>query len=284
MSGGVTLRRLAVLLVALVVAGCIGKPVESPSIAVGSGQDAESALLAHIYAGALRSYGAAAHVQSAPDPLTGLDTEELRVVPGFTGRLLQRFQPGATALSDEQVYRAMIAALPEGVAVGDYTTAAQDKPALAVTELTTQAWGGRDLVTLTRHCGALAVGKVAGATVQQNVGRCRLPAAREYRDDAALFDGLRSGQVNAVWTSTADPDVPTDVLVLADRKPVLVRAENVVPLYRRNELDERQVLAINEVAGELDTAALAQMRRRVADGADPGSVADGWLAEHPLGR
>ena len=72
-------------------------------------------------------------------------------------------------------------------------------------------------------------------------------------------------------------------MVLADRTS-LIRAENVVPLYRRNELTEPQVLAINELAGVLDTAALAQMRGQVSDGADPGAVASAWLAAHPLGR
>ena len=70
--------------------------------------------------------------------------------------------------------------------------------------------------------------------------------------------------------------------MLSDRTS-LIRAENVVPLYRRNELTESQVLAINEVAGVLDTAALAQMRAEVADGTDPGLVANAYLAEHPLG-
>jgi glycine betaine/choline ABC-type transport system substrate-binding protein len=72
--------------------------------------------------------------------------------------------------------------------------------------------------------------------------------------------------------------------VLTDGKPALVRAENVVPLYRRNELTDRQLLAVNEVAGVLDTAALVEMRRQVIGGADPQAVADGWLSEHPLGR
>jgi glycine betaine/choline ABC-type transport system substrate-binding protein len=58
----------------------------------------------------------------------------------------------------------------------------------------------------------------------------------------------------------------------------------VVPLYRRNALTDRQLLAINEVAGVLDTAALVEMRRQVAGGAHPQAVADGWLGEHPLGR
>ena len=63
-----------------------------------------------------------------------------------------------------------------------------------------------------------------------------------------------------------------------------IRAENVVPLYRRNELNERQVLALNEIAGELDTGSLADMLGKVASGADPGAVADDWLAAHPLGH
>jgi glycine betaine/proline transport system substrate-binding protein len=99
-----------------------------------------------------------------------------------------------------------------------------------------------------------------------------------------MFAALRSGQVTVAWTTTAAPDVPADVVILADGKPALVQAENVVPLYRRNELTDRQLLAINEVAGVLDTAALVEMRRQVAKGADVQAVADGWLAEHPLGR
>jgi hypothetical protein len=71
-------------------------------------------------------------------------------------------------------------------------------------------------------------------------------------------------------------------VVLTDRTSV-IRAENVVPLYRRNALSEVQTLAINEVAGVLDTAALVAMRRQLATGADPGQIADGYFAEHPLG-
>jgi hypothetical protein len=38
------------------------------------------------------------------------------------------------------------------------------------------------------------------------------------------------------------------------------------------------------VAGVLDTAALVDMRRQVAKGANPQALADAWLADHPLGR
>jgi glycine betaine/choline ABC-type transport system substrate-binding protein len=72
--------------------------------------------------------------------------------------------------------------------------------------------------------------------------------------------------------------------VLVDRKPTLIPAQNVVALYRRNELDQMQLRAINEIAGVLDTASLAQMLGRVQSGADPRAVAEDWLAANPLGR
>jgi glycine betaine/proline transport system substrate-binding protein len=272
-----------VMAAVLMLVGCGARHAE-PELLVGAAPEPESVLLAQVYAGALRFHGTAARVESAPDPLSGLDTGALTVVPGFTGRLLQRFQPGATPISDLQVYRAMVAALPEGVAAGDYATEVQNKPVVAVTAATATAWGGRELTALVRHCGQLAAGTVAAVGPPAAVGGCTLPAAREFPDDAALFDALRAGRINAAWTTTADPNVPADVVVLADRHPPLVQAENVVPLYRRNQLTELQFLAVNQVAGELDTAALADMRRQVADGADPHQVADNWLAAHPLGR
>jgi osmoprotectant transport system substrate-binding protein len=274
-------RLLVVALVALLIAGCGHSPTEPPSIAVGARDDAESIVLANLYASALRAYGTAAHVESVTDPLAGLDSGAIAVVPGFTGRLLNTFAPGMKARAPVQVYRAMVSSLPEGVTAGDYTESAEDKPALAVTEATADAWGRRDVLAAVRNCDRLMLGQVAGAPAPQNIGACAAKA-RQFPDSTALFAALRDGQVNAAWTSTADVNVPGDAVVLTDRT-ALIRAENVVPLYRRNELSEMQVLALNEVAGVLDTAALVQMRRQVAEGKDPGQVADGYLAEHPLG-
>jgi glycine betaine/choline ABC-type transport system substrate-binding protein len=278
------IRLAAALLAALLaLAGC-GERRPAPELVVGS----QSSLLAALYAAALRSYGFPARPETAPDPMAKLDAGAFTVVPAFTGQTLRLLQPGSTAMSDTAVYRAMIAALPEGVLAGDYTTAAEDKPVLLVTQATAKAWGGHDLTAdlsaLPAHCDGLAVGAVAGFTPPAAVGSCRLPSPRQFPSDAALFDAVRAGQPTAGWTTTADPASPGDLVTLADGKPALIQAENVVPLYRRNALSDRQLLAINEVAGVLDTAALADMRRQVAGGADPQAVAGGWLAEHPLGR
>ncbi|ORW86627.1 hypothetical protein AWB92_24960 [Mycobacterium sp. IEC1808] len=283
------MTRLAALLLAalLAVAGCgHGRP--ATELVVGSRPDPESTLLAALYTAALRSYGFAARPETAPDPMAKLDSGAFTVVPAFTGQTLRLLQPGAMAMSDAQVYRAMIAALPEGVLAGDYATAAEDKPVLLVTRATAKAWGGHDLTadlsTLQAHCDGLAIGAVTGFHAPAAVGSCRLPAPREFPSEDALFAAVRAGQPSAGWTTTADPNSPGDLVALADGKPALIQAENVVPLYRRNALKDRQLLAINEVAGVLDTAALADMRRQVAGGADPQAVAGGWLAEHPLGR
>ncbi|HEY2450261.1 MAG TPA: hypothetical protein VGI49_15810, partial [Mycobacterium sp.] len=115
---------------ALATAGCGHTAHHTAELVVGSRSGVESTLLADIYTGALRSYGFPARTEQAPNPLAKLDSGTFVVVPSLTGRVLQAFQPGATARSDAQVYKAMIGALPEGIAAGDYTTAAEDKPAL----------------------------------------------------------------------------------------------------------------------------------------------------------
>lgn len=280
------LRRLVIalaILLALPVAGC-GAPHPGPSLTVGTSGDTETTLLANIYSAALRYYGTDARVSTSPDPLVALDAGEVTVVPGFTGRLLERFSPGSAARSAEQVYRAMVGALPEGVAAGDYAVAAEDKSALAVTAATADSWGSRELSALVDHCGAVTVGSVTGGAAPATVGSCALPSVRQYGSAAAMFDALQAGFITAAWTSTANTSVPTGAVVLVDRKPTLLQAQNVVALYSRNEIDTMQLRAINELAGVLDTASLVDMLHQVETGADAHAVAENWLAANPLGR
>ncbi len=280
------LRRLVIglaILLALPLAGC-GRSHPGPSLAVGSSGDPESALLANIYAAGLRYYGTDARVEESADPLFALDEADVTVVPGFTGRLLERFSPGSAARSAEQVYRAMVGALPEGVAAGDYAVAAEDKAALAVTDATAKSWGSRELSAVVAHCAAVSVAAVTGVATPATVGTCTLPPVRQYGSAAAVFDAVKAGIVTAAWTSTASTAVPAGVVVLVDRKPALLQAQNVVALYRRNEVGTMQLRAINELAGVLDTASLVDMLRQVRAGADPRTVAESWLAANPLGR
>ena len=276
---------IGLLSVVVVVAasGC-GSPGTGPSLTVGASADAQSTLLANVYAAGLRYYGTAANVETSEDPLAALDAGKVGVTTGLTGRLLRRFDPESTARSAEQVYRALAGALPEGVAVGDYAVAAEDKPALAVTEATATSWDSRDLTALVRNCARISVGAVTGTNPQSQVGDCALRPPREFGTSARLFGALDAGEVTAAWTTTATTGLPAGVVVLVDRKPTLIPAQNVVALYRRNEMGPMQLRAINEIAGVLDTASLVNMLEEVASGADPRVVAEDWLTANPLGR
>jgi glycine betaine/choline ABC-type transport system substrate-binding protein len=276
-------RWLLLALAAALVVSCAG-PGGGPSMVVGATADPQNTVLANIYAAGLRYYGTDARVETVEDPFAALDAGTVRVATGFTGQLLQRFEPGSAARSAEQVYRAMVGALPEGIAAGDYATAAEDKPALAVTETTATRWDSRDLAALVRNCAGVRVGAPTGSSTPDAVGDCTLGPAREFGTAAMLFDALRAGSVTAAWTTTAATGVPDGVVVLVDRKPALIPAQNVVALYRRNELDQMQLRAINEIAGVLDTAALVQMLTQVGAGADPEAIAQQWLTDNPLGR
>lgn len=290
-----SLRRFVTALLLVALTGCGSHQTDRPDtrtgLTVGATADTRSMVVANLYAAALRYFGSPAQVEVVADPLAALDSRQLDVVPGFTGRLLQTFAPGtASGYGDEQVYRAMLGTLPEGITAGDYTTAAEDKPAAAVTGATVAAWGGRDLTELVEHCGQVRPGTVREVAVPARVGTCKLSAPIEFDDSAALFAALKTNRINVAWTSTADPAVPEDsdgphgIVLLADHKPMLIQAENAVPLYRRNELNPQQVLALNQIAGALDTAALERMQRQVAAGADPRVLADQWLVDNPLGR
>lgn len=277
------MRRLAVALVALLIAGCGSQAPPPPSVAVGAHADAESALLGHLYAAALRYYGSPAHVQAVPDPLGALDSGDVDVVPAFTGQVLTRFAPDAAARSAAQVYRAMIGSLPEGLGAGDYTESASDKPTVALTGDTAARWEATDVLALVGRCAELEPGAVAGSDVPAALGACTLPEAHEFPDAKALQAALRRGLINLAWTTAAAPDAPDDLTVLSDRT-ALIRAENVVPVFRRNGLSQTQQRSVNELAGVLDTDALAQMRAEVAAGAEPGAVAGAWLDANPIGH
>ena len=151
------LRRLLVVLLATLTVAC-SHPAPVPSLTVGASADPRITLLANVYAAGLRYYGTDARVQTVADPVAALDSGVVGVTPGFTGSLLQRFAPGSAARSAEQVYRAMIGALPEGVASADYAVAAEDKPALAVTGATANGCGSRDLAALVGQCVVLIIG------------------------------------------------------------------------------------------------------------------------------
>ena len=167
----------------LLLAGCGGQPRPPSSLSVGASSDPESALLANLYAAALRYYGTPAHVEVSARPVGRASTPERSAsCPGSPGALLADVSsPGATARSDEQIYRPMVSALPEGVAAGDYTTAAGGQAGRGGHRGHRAAWGGRDVTALARNCeqadGRCRAGR-AHPGRGRHAARCRRPRIR----------------------------------------------------------------------------------------------------------
>src|SRR6202022_4967826 len=99
-----------------------------------------------------------------------------------------------------------------------------------------------------RSCAKVMPGALAAAPPPSKVGSCTMPKPREYPDNATLFAALRAGQINAAWTTTATPNIPSELVVFSD-KIALIRAENLVPLYRRTRPNESKGLLFIEGAG-----------------------------------
>ncbi|AKC38274.1 glycine betaine ABC transporter substrate-binding protein [Mycobacteroides chelonae] len=267
-----------------VLAACSDNHGPAPYLTVVTTNDPQYRVLAHIYAAVVKATGIDTKVRESPDPVAELDTGIASVAPGFTGRLLLQFAPQQRASGDEEVtYKAMIAALPAGVAAADYGTA-EDRPAIAVPSGTTSVSAKPTLAGLARHCDELArAGQVGpGPVPVARIGSCSTGYPRQFPSTGELFAALKRTEVAVAWTSTASPALPVNGVTLVDDEKNWLPANNVVPLYRRNELSEPQVLSLNKVAGELTTGDLAAMTREVSGGADPQRVVDTWLNDHQI--
>ena len=277
-------RRLVASLIALLLRGGVRRHAASPSIAVGARDDAESMLLANLYASALRTYGTAAHVEVVPDPLAGLDSGDVAVAPGFTGRLLDTFAPGAKARAAVQVYRDMVSALPEGVAAGDYAESAEDKPALAVTEATVDAWGGRDVTAAVRHCDQLELGQVVGVTTTGRRSATCAAKVREFPTPQRF--SRRCGRVRSMRPGRRRPirTFPPTWWCSADRTALIRARERRAAVSPQRVVRDAGARAQRGGRRAGHRGARCRCAVRSPAGADPRTGRRrAWLAEHPLG-
>ncbi|WP_040782176.1 ABC transporter substrate-binding protein [Nocardia pneumoniae] len=288
------LARFLVLASVALVVSC-GNDEPGPSITVGAGDSAESAVLAEVYAGALARTGArtavAARLGGRADYLAALDADRVQVVGEHTGALLAHLDEHATARPPKKVADALSAALPEGLVVSDIADGTDLRPRVVVTAEAAARDKLKSVGDLAPRCGRLTVG-VASApgllprpAALDRVTGCDFASTVAFSDPVALRKALLDGQIDAgllAGPPELAPGATEGMTVLSD-DDYAVRAENVLPVFRKGLLDQRQIKKLNYVAGELTTDELAAMIRRVRDeGAAPGDVARGWLDAHAL--
>ncbi|MFE7799893.1 glycine betaine ABC transporter substrate-binding protein [Nocardia sp. NPDC057440] len=309
MSRRVLARGLVVAAVTLAVS--CGNDDQGPTIVVGAGDSMESNLLAQIYSGALSRTGVstsvAPHLGNRADYFAALDAGEVAVVGEHTGELLAfldadskaRKPVGATEVvtdganrpaPEPSVPEAVNGSLPEGLAVSDPADGTDMRPRMLLTEAAATRDRVRSIGDLAGRCGDLAVGVAPAPEVLRaptdalRVSGCALARTTLFPDAAALRKALLDGEVQAGILGGPPALVAgaTDGLTVLSDDDYAFRAENVLAVYRKGELGDRQIRKLNYVAGELTTEELVALIGRIRDGAAPADVARDWLDTHAL--
>ncbi len=299
LAGAVTVLAGAVTVLA---AGC-GSDDPGPVLTIGSGDSAQSRVLAEIYAGALSRTGAHTATKSGIDQrgyLSALDSDTVTVVPDVSGDLLTALDSTSAARKPEDVVTALNRALPEGLIVSDPADGTDLRPAVIVPAAKSADFPS-SLKELAPRCPELTVGVATGPALEplhapldpqrdvldplRTVYDCSLPTPRTYSSVADLRNALSTGEIQLAVVSGPPAYLPEgglEVQPLAD-PDYAFRAANVIPLLRKGTLTDQQQRKLNYVAGELTTTDLADMIREVRDNnVDPAALARNWLDAHAL--
>ena len=263
-----------------------------PVVEIETASFAEVEIVGHIYSNALARSGSRVthHPQSGTqdEVVDSVTTGEATFTIGFTGEVLRRFEPGSVAVESEEVYAAMMAALPEGVTAAD-PAPAEDAPVYVVTRHTSEVHGLRAMSDLAGRCGqftlgaraeALADSELAGAvgsTYSCGFGR-RVELGPNPR---AVFDALRDGRIGVGLVQSADPVLDPEDMVPLDDDENAVLAQHLVPVFRKGSLSEDQLALVNRVSGELTTEDVRELLLGAEFGtATPVDLANYWLDNH----
>jgi osmoprotectant transport system substrate-binding protein len=242
----------------------------SGEVVVGSADFTENKILAEVYSGALKSAGVKTSVKSGIGArelvVKALQDKSLGVVPEYTGNLLNYFDKANATTTSEDVYSALKSKTPSGLSVLD-KSAAEDKDVLVVTKATADS-GVKSVADLASKPDFVlgAAGEWAQrwqAKIKEIYGVTFKEIKTTDAGGPVTVDALKGGtaQVANLYTTSADIKA-NDFVELADPKN-MYPAQNIVPLYRSDALDDKGKAALNKVSAALTTEKLAELVKRV---------------------
>ncbi len=267
-----------------------GSAAAGGPIVIGSADFAESALLANIYAEALKAKGVEVstnlNIGSREVYLKALQDGSISLLPEYTGNLLQYFDPTATVSAPDEVFAALVKATPAGLTVLDKSPA-EDKDAVVVTKETADANNLKSIADL----APVAAEFILGGPSEWETRQTGVPGLKEkygltFKEFKVLDAGgpltlgaLTGGQIQAGNLFTTDSNIPAENLVVLEDPENLFPAQNIVPLISTAVATPEVTDALNAVSAKLDTAMLTDLVSQVTvDKTDSVQVAQEWVA------
>nr|WP_179423557.1 ABC transporter substrate-binding protein [Pedococcus badiiscoriae] len=265
------------------------------TITVGSADFPESALLAEIYAGALKAKGITVdkklNIGAREAYIPALKDGSIDLIPEYTGVLSQYFNKNAKATDSEGVYAELKAALPPTLIVLN-KSAAEDKDALVMKKSKADSLGVKSIADLKGKSAQLTVGgppewktRMTGLPGFKAIYGLDFKTFRPLDAGGPLtLAALKNGQIDAGDLFTTDPSIAANNLVALEDPKSMYAAQNVVPLITKSKSNPTIEGALNAVSAKLDTATLAALLKEVVvDKKDPDAVAKEFLSKNSLG-
>jgi osmoprotectant transport system substrate-binding protein len=278
--------------------GSDGSEDGGTSVVVGSANFSESALLAEIYAGALEADGmdvsTKLNIGSREVYIKAIEDGSIDVVPEYTGVLRDYFLAGegggsgGTGSEPQAVYDELVEAVPDGLAVGDYSEA-EDKDAIVVTQATAEENSLTEIGDLADVAGEMTL----GGPPEWKTRRTGIPGLKDVYDvefgsftetDAGgplTLKALTQGRIDAGNLFTTNPQIPENDLVVLEDPESLFGSQNIVPLLREEVATDEVKQVLNEVGEKLTTDGLTDLVAQVdIEKEDPAAVAEQWLSDN----
>ena len=273
-----------------------GGAASGSALVIGSADFPESQIIAEVYAGALNAAGITAstkpNIGSREVYFKAVQDGSVDVIPDYSGNLLLHVSKDATAVSAEDIVKALSGKLPEGLAVLE-ASKAEDKDAMVVTKATAEKYKLKSLEDLAKVCGEIVVGAPAtfaerayGLPGLKKNYNCVPKKLEPFSDGggAVTLKALLSDQVQVADIYTTTPSIAdNDLVVLEDPKNNFI-AQQVLPLYNKAKMTDKAKEALNSVSKVLTTDDLINLNRAVSGSQKQNAkdAAAAWLKDKGL--
>ena len=268
-------------------------PAAGGTVKIGSANFPESAPPAEIYAGALEAKGVTVektlNIGNREAYYKALQDGSIDLIPEYSGALLSYKDKAATAVSAEDVYAALPAAIEaDGLEVLE-PSEAQDNDSLVVTQETASQYNLKSIADLAPVAGELTLGAAAEfETRADGVPGLQKNYGVTFKSFTALDPGgplsvnaLKGGQVDVTDIFTTDPSIAANNWVVLEDPKNNFRAQQILPLVR-STLAGETADALNAVSAKLTTENLTELLVRVYSNEPAETVAADWLSQNGL--